>query len=274
MSLAANRLALALASIILLAAPVSASAAELKKETVDAFDRYVEAAETRLERSYHGEDFLWTDALPESQRASLLRGDVVVQPGHGNGVTEIKNGLIHDWMAAVFIPAATLAKAISVVQDYPHHNLIYKPEVASAHILSRQGDEFNVFMRIVKSKFFVTDVLNTEHEIQFFQRDPSRVYSRSYSKRVAEVTDPGKPGERELPVGKDRGLLWRMNGYGFFEERDGGVYVESEEISLSRDIPFGMGKLFGAILHSVPAESLRNSVEETRRAILTPDSRP
>jgi hypothetical protein len=35
-----------------------------------------------------------------------------------------------------------------------------------------------------------------------------------------------------------------------------------------------MGKLFGAILHSVPAESLRNSVEETRRAILTPDSRP
>jgi hypothetical protein len=65
-----------------------------------------------------------------------------------------------------------------------------------------------------------------------------------------------------------------MNGYGFFEERDGGVYVESEEISLSRDIPFGMGKLFGAILHSVPAESLRNSVEETRRAILTPDSRP
>ncbi|HYL38062.1 MAG TPA: hypothetical protein VEV17_19250 [Bryobacteraceae bacterium] len=265
--------AAAVASIVVLA-PASASAAELRKETAEAFDQYVAAAEARLERFYHGEHFLWSDTLPESQRAPLQRGEIVIEPGHGSGVTEIKNGLIHDWLAAVFAPGATLAKAINVVQDYPHHNLIYKPEVAAAQILSHQADEFNVFMRIVKSKFFVTDVLNTEHEIHFVQLDPTRVYSRSYSRRVAEVSDPGKPGEHELPVGKDRGLLWRMNGYTFFEERDGGVYVESEEISLSRDMPFGMNKLLGPILHSVPAESLRNSLDETRRAILALDARP
>jgi hypothetical protein len=273
-SFVATTRAAACAAVILLTTPASSSATELKKETADAFDRYVAAAEERLDRFYHGEQFLWSDALPESQRASLQRGEIVMQPGHGSGVTEIKNGLIHDWLAAVFIPTATLAKVIDVVQDYPRHNQIYRPEVASAHILARQGDQFSVFMRIIKSKFFVTDVLNTEHEIHFVQLDPARVYSRSYSKRIAEVTDPGKPGERELPVGKDRGLLWRMNGYAFFEERDGGVYMESEEISLSRDIPFGMGRLFGPILHSVPAESLRNSLDETRRAILAIDARP
>ena len=45
--------------------------------------------------------------------------------------------------------------------------------------------------------------------------------SRSYSTRISEVSDPGKPTEHELAVGKDRGLLWRVNGNWFFEERDG-----------------------------------------------------
>jgi hypothetical protein len=263
-----------LAALILWTAPTLSPAAELKKETSDAFDHYVASAEANLEQRYKGDHFLWSDDLSPSQRAALSRGDIVMQGGNGNGVTEIKSGLIHDWWGAVFVRAANLAKTMSVVQDYPRHNQIYKPEVASALIRSRQDNVFNVYMRIVKSKFFLTDVLNTEHEIHFVQLDPSRVYSRSYSKRVAEVTDPGKPTERELPVGKDRGLLWRMNGYWFFEERDGGVYIECEEVSLSRDIPFGMNKLIGPILHSVPAESLHNSLEETRRGILTQDAQP
>jgi hypothetical protein len=50
--------------------------------------------------------------------------------------------------------------------------------------------------------------------------------------------------------------------------------VESEAVSLSRDIPFGMGNVLGPILHSVPAESLRNSLEQTRRAILARDTQP
>jgi hypothetical protein len=174
----------------------------------------------------------------------------------------------------VFIPAATLAKTLTVVKDYPRHDIIYKPEVAAARILSRQGDDFRVYLRIVKAKFLVSAVLNSEHEIQFVQLDPTRIYSRSYSRRISEVSDPGKPSEHELPVGKDRGLLWRMNGYWFFDERDGGVYVESEAVSLSRDIPFGMGNVMGPILHSVPAESLRNSLDKTRRAILAQNTSP
>jgi len=263
-----------LAAVISLVAPASSWAVDLKQETIAAFNDYVASAEARLQVRQKGEHFLWSDDLPQSQRAALTRGEIVLEGGNGNGVTEVKNGLIHDWWAAVFVPAATLAKTMSVVQDYSHHHLIYKPEVAAAEIRSRAGNLFEVYMRIVKSKFFLTDVLNTEHEIQFVQVDSSRTYSMSHSKRVAEVSDPGKPNEHELPVGKDRGLLWRMNGYWFFEERDGGVYVECEEVSLSRDIPFGMNHLLGPILHSVPAESLRNSLDETRRGILALETQP
>ena len=155
------------------------------------------------------------------------------------------------------------------MQDYDHHREIYKPDVADARIESRQDDRFLVYMRIVKSKFMLSDVLNTEHAIQFVRLDSKRVYSRSYSKRINEVASAGQSGEHELPSGEDRGLLWRLYGYWFFEERDGGAYIACESITLTRDIPFGMRALLGPVIHDVPGESLRKSLEQTRRAVVS-----
>jgi len=247
--------------------------AELKKDTIDAFDRYVAAAEERLQPRFRGDRFLWSDEAPEN-RQHVSQGQIVVQPAQNRGITEIKGGLVHDWMGAVLIRSTTLAKTIAVVQDYARHADIYRPEVAKAEIRSRRGNEFDVYMRIVKSKLFLTDVLNTEQEIRFVPIDDKRIYSRAYSTRIAEVTDAGKSNEHELPPGKDRGLLWRMVGYWFFEERDGGVYVECEAISLTRDVPLGMGKLFGPIVRSMPAESLRISLEHTRSGVPALSSDP
>jgi hypothetical protein len=252
---------LVLASLFL-AAP-RLHAVELKKETVDAFDKYISNLEAQFDRRWHGENFLWSDTLP--QRDQLQKGTILVQPAHGNGTVGIKNALIEDWIGAIFIPSANLAAVLAVAQDYAHHAEIYKPEVAATILRSHTGNDFSVYMRIVKSKFFLTDVLNTEHEIHFVPLDSKRVYSRAYSTRIAEVN-----GERELPVGKDRGLLWRLYGYWFYEERDGGVIVECESISLTRDVPFGMGHLLSPIVHGLPAESLRKGLESTRRAVTEP----
>jgi pyruvate/2-oxoglutarate dehydrogenase complex dihydrolipoamide acyltransferase (E2) component len=60
--------------------------------------------------------------------------------------------------------------------------------------------------------------------------------------------------------------LWRLNSYWRFEERDGGVYVECEAISLSRDVPLGLGWLVNPIIRSLPQESLANTLRETRDA--------
>jgi hypothetical protein len=250
---------------LLLTAP-SLHAVDLRKETVDAFDKYVADLETHLDRRWHGEGFLWSDSLP--QRDQLQKGATLVQPAHGNGAIGIKGGLIQDYIGAIFIPSTNLQTVLAVVQDYAHHNEIYKPEVASTLVRSHTGNDFTVYMRIVKAKFFLSDVLNTEHEIHFIPLDGKRVYSRGYSTRVAEVSDPGTPKEHELPVGKDRGLMWRLYGYWFYEERDGGVIVECESVTLTRDVPFGMGHLLSPIVHALPAESLRKGLESTRRAVL------
>ena len=248
--------------VAILCAMASAGAVELKPETIEAFDKYVAAAESRIQSSYHA-----GLRLPDGPR--LRGGAIAVEPAQGNGLIDLKGGgLIEDWIGAAFIPEVKLASVLAVAQDYAHHKDFYKPEVADTLLRHRQGNDFSVYMRIVKSKLFLTDVLNTEHEIRFFPLDARRWYSIARSTRVAEVANPGKPGERELPVGRDRGLLWRINGYWYFEEKEGGVYVQCESITLTRDVPFGMGKVFEPFIHGLPSESLHNGLEKTRRAAL------
>ncbi len=225
----------------------------------------------RLEPCFKGYHFLWSDEYP-GVRQQLLSGMVVAQPVEGNGIVPLKGGLVQDWRGAVFIPHATLRDVLSIVQDFDHHGDFYKPDIENAKIESRQGDEFLVFMRIVKAKFMLSDVLNTEQAIQFIRLDPQRVYSRAHSKRINEVAAPGRTAEHELPIGRDRGLLWRLYGYWFYEERDDGVYITCESITLTRDIPFGMVTLLGPVIHDLPGEALRKSLEQTRRAVLTQNS--
>ena len=241
-------------------------AVELRRETIDAFNKFITSVEMRLEPRFSGQHFLWSDEFP-SMRQQLLSGMAIAQPVRGNGIVPLKGGLVQDWRGAVFISHASLRDVLFIAQDYDHHHEYYKPDIEDAKIESHQGDDFLVFMRIVKAKFMLSDVLNTEQAIQFIRLDPQRVYSRSYSKRINEVTAPGQSGEHELPVGQDRGLLWRLYGYWFFEERDGGVYITCESITLTRDVPFGLATLLGPVIRDLPSESLRKSLEQTRRAV-------
>jgi hypothetical protein len=248
-------------------------AADLKPETIEAFDRHIAATEARLKPRFRGDHFLWSDESSDI-RQQLARGAIAIRPQQGNGTLPVKGGLIEDWLGAVFVPRANLQSVLAIVQDYDRHAEVYKPDIQAAKLLSRNGDEFQMRMRVLKAKFFLSVVFNIERDIRFVAVDATKAYSRSYSHRITEVSDPGKPSEHELPVGQDRGLLWRMYSYWFYEQRDGGVYITCESISLTRDIPFGMRKVFGPIIEDVPGESVRTGMEQTRRAILAAETKP
>jgi hypothetical protein len=57
-----------------------------------------------------------------------------------------------------------------------------------------------------------------------------------------------------------------MNSYWRFEEKDQGVYVEVESISLTRDIPTGLGWIVKPFVTSIPRESLVMTLGSTRSA--------
>jgi len=220
-----------------------------------------------MQSRWSGEHFLWFDDSSEI-RLQLLAGAVVAQPLQGNGIVTLPGGLIQDWIGAVFVPKTTLKETLSIVQDYPQHTQVYKPDVAEVNVLSHTGNDYTIRTRVVKSKFFISDVIDIDNQIHFVPLDSKRIYSRSASQRVVEINNAGKQNERGLPVGHDRGLVWRVNGYWFFEESDGGVFITCESITLTREIPFLMAKLLSPIVHELPAEALKNSLEQTRKAIV------
>ncbi len=263
------------ALVILLAAPPPASAVELEKITVEAFDRYVRLSEARMEEeSQSGAPFLWVDRLPQERREAaytqLRQGRVVIERletlADGKAIP-VPDGLIHHWIGTVFIPGASLAETLALLEDYDHHHDYYKPDVTRSKILQHSGNDFLVYLRFHKKKV-LTSVLDTDHEIHYFPIDATHAASRSRTTRIAEVENPGEPDERLKPVGDDRGFLWRMNTYWHFEQKDGGTYVECQSISLTRDIPTGLGWLIGPYVQSVPRESLTFTLGATRAALL------
>ncbi|MBI4164636.1 MAG: hypothetical protein HY508_02755 [Acidobacteria bacterium] len=250
--------------------------AELKPATSEAFERYARATEARIDRELARPDaFLYTEGLPaprrDAVRAMLKRGEVYMErlQMRDSSSKDMKapDALIHHWLGAAFIPCVTLQQTLELVQDYDRHQDIYKPEVVRSKLVSRKGPDFKIFYRLRKKKVR-TVTLNTDHEVHYTLLSAQRTVSRSYTTRIQQVSDADTPQEHEEPVGKDSGYLWRLYSYWRFEERDGGVYIECESISLTRDIPFGFGWLVKPFVMDIPEESLQMTMGSTRRALL------
>jgi hypothetical protein len=248
-------------------------AVDLKPETSTAFNRYVLLSEQRMQSDLQSGTFLWVDGLPTQQReeayARLKQGEVVAQKletlDRGASIP-VPGGLIHHWLGVVFIPHTNLKHTLALLQDYDQHSRIYLPRVLRSKVIQHSGDDFKVFLRLRDTKI-VTVVLDTEYDVHYVYMDATRAYSQSYSTRVQEVEHAGQPDEREKPVGHDSGFLWRLNSYWRFWERDGGVYVQLEAISLTRDIPEGLGWLVRPFITSIPKESLAFTLNRTREAL-------
>ena len=248
--------------------------ARLHANTLAAFDRYMNLTETRnAEEWKRGRDLLWIDELPAAERreayAALKRGDVEMKKlemRDGGKEIACPAGIIHHWVGIVFIPGAKLDDVLSTLEDYDKHSVYYGPDVERSKIQSRDGDHFRVFLRFRRHKV-ITVVLNTEHDIQYSHDLPDRAHSRSSAVRIAEVENAGKKDEREKPPGEDGGFLWRMETWWRMDERDGGVYVQSEVVSLTRDIPAVLKWLIEPFVTSVPRETLTATLVATRKAV-------
>src|SRR5579863_847979 len=261
--------------ICLIVVPSPASATELKPEAAQGFDQYVRLTEMRMDGELApGGVFLWVDGLAEPRRseadARLLRGEVIsarLQTPDPSGHSSTPGALIHHWVGTVFIPGASLAQVLAVVQDYDRHSEYYKPEVVQSKKVEQSGDDFKVHYRLKKKKV-VTIILDADYQVHRHFLDATHAYSNSYSTRIAQVENAGRADELELPPGKDGGYMWRLNSYWRYFDSGTGVYVQAEAISLTRDVPPGLSWLIGSFVESVPRESLDFALRSTRTAVL------
>jgi hypothetical protein len=260
--------------------PSPAAAAELKAEAAQGYARYVQLTEERMKSEVApGGIFLSVDGLPEPQRgdtyARLQKGEVVTTRLRTNdliGKLRTPEALIHHWVGTIFIPGASLKQVLALLQDYGRHDVYYKPEVAQSKTMEHAGDEFKIHYRLVRKKI-ITVVLDTDYDVHYHAMDAAHAYSESHATRIAEVEHSGEADERDMVPGNDGGFLWRLDSYWRFVDTGHGVFVQCEAISLTRDIPTGLGWLIGPFVESIPRESLAFTLESTRDAVLRGGSR-
>jgi hypothetical protein len=254
--------------------PAATRASELTKPTAEAFQRYVQRTEARMQSELADpEHFLYFDSLPEQRKNAMLtrlhNGQVVIeqmQTDDNGKEIKVPGGLVHHWLAIGFIPGITRDQVIDLAQDYPRHVKVYAPEVEQAQVLEHFDQHFLVSYRFYRHAI-VTTVYNTEFDVDYQLPDSKRGYCFARAVRIAEVQNPGKPDEKELSVGNDHGYMWRLNLYTRYLEKDNGVYVQIEFVALSRSAPGIFAWLANSYIRSIPTAYLTNYVRTTQRAL-------
>ena len=257
----------ALAILFLLLGPALSNAIELKQETLQAWDAYVRAAKMRMQERASGQSpFLWVDEKPD--RVQRVRaGEVLVAPADSDSPHKVPRGLIHDWVGTVFLPKAKLDDVIGVLDDYERYKDFYRPMVVKSRLLEQTHDHEKVTLLMLQKAFSVTAAVETDNEVHIVRLDADRAYSLSTSVRVQEIADYGQPGEHALPEDQGPGYVWRTLTVSRLEQRDGGVYVETEMIGMSRGIPLALRWLVTPLAERLPRNILLATLQDTRDAV-------
>jgi hypothetical protein len=245
-------------------------AAGLSPDAGRTFDRYAAELEARLARQHSSpETYFATLDLEPGKRSSLerrlLSGGIQVEPVNG-GIRGIGGALLHHWRGAVFVPNASPQDMLALLRDYDGLPRVYAPEVVSSRALTDDGETARLAVRLREQRV-LTVVLDAEYKFQARLTGDDRGYSLSRSTHIWQVDAPGTVHERRRAEGQDDGFLWRLNSYWTFARMRQGLLIECEAVSLTRDVPMGLGWLIAPVIENFPREALEFTLRATKNAL-------
>jgi hypothetical protein len=248
---------------VLMALACGVSRAEQPSEkAVAGFNTYIGTLEVRLAAKHTHNGCL---VVPAEAEIRLRRGELIVE-NLSPAKADLPGATLYHWRGTEFLPGVKAVDFERLSRDFAEYPRIYAPEVVSAKVLSQNGDRYQATMR-VKQKHVITVVMDTAYDIEFGRIDAGHGWSISRSTQIDEVENAGTKKEHVLSPADQHGFLWRLNSYWTFEERDGGLYIQVESVSLTRSIPSGLGWVIGPFVESVPRESLEFTLRATRNAL-------
>ncbi len=221
--------------------------AEPSASAVETFNLYVAALESRLARQHRTPETFLAPTTSAPRNEAIVERVAVESP---------QGALLHHWRGTAFAPGATAAGFERLMRDFDQYPRHFAPQVLQASVKASQGDEMQASMR-VRQKHVITVVMDTAYDITFGRLDAQHGWSISRSTRISEI---GSGGIAVAP-GEEHGFLWRQNTCWSYEERDGGLYLQIESVSLSRSIPTGLGWAVRPFVESVPRESLEFTLQ-------------
>lgn len=244
---------------LLLLLTVPACAAQPSSEAVTAFNNYAASIEVRLADQHRSP----TNFLVPADDARLRRGDLIIEQ---LAPPTTPGAILHHWRGTAFVPGATAADFERLMRDFNSYPQHFSPEVLQAKTLTQHDDRLQAFMR-VRQHHIITVVMDTTYDVDFNRLDLRHGYSISRSTNISEIDAAGTSAEHALTPAESHGFLWRQNTYWSYEERDGGLTMQIESVSLSRSIPRGLGWAVRPFVESVPRESLEFTLRSACNAL-------
>ena len=239
---------------------------------ISAFSSYNKAVESRLVQQHRSASAFLAPATsdPKNTEARLRQGELILEQIKERLTpstdANLSGAMLHHWRGTAFAPGAKATDFERLMRDfnaYPQH---FSPQVLQAKVLTQDRGRMQAWMR-VRQRHVITVVLDTSYDITFGQLDVRHGYSISKSERINEIDAAGTAAERPLNDNEEHGFLWRLNTYWSYEERDGGLYLQIETVSLSRSIPSGLGWAIRPYVESIPRESLEFTLRSACNAL-------
>jgi hypothetical protein len=235
---------------------------------VSAFNAYSKSVELRLTQQHRSMNAFLAPAAydPKCAGTRLRQGELIIERLTPSTAVDFPGALLHHWRGTAFAPGAKAGDFERMMRDFKAYPRNFSPQVIQARVLTLDGDHMQAWMR-VRQHHVITVVMDTTYDITFGHFDAGHGYSISRSTRIAEIASLGTSAERTLNGAEERGFLWRLNTYWSYEERDGGLYLQIEAISLTRSIPSGLGWAIRPYVESIPRESLEFTLRSACKAL-------
>ena len=267
LTFSAGRILRELLLLTLFAAVPFCHASEPTPLALSAFNSYISSVESRLARQHRSpNDFIAPIASPAQSEIRLRRGELNIEQLTPSMTLDLPGAMLHDWRGTAFAAGAKAADFERMMKNFSAYPQYFSPQVVQARVLSHDGDRFQTSIR-VRQQHVITVVMDTAYEVTFGRLDAQHGYSISRSSRISEIGSPSTRNERPLKPSEQHGFLWRLNTYWSYEERDGGLYMQIESVSLTRSIPAGLGWAIGPFVTSVPRESLEFTLRSACTAL-------
>jgi hypothetical protein len=241
--------------------------AEPSSGALSAFNSYISAVESRLAQQHRSQNGFIAPVTSDVQSETRLRqGELIIEQITPSTVADLPGAMLYHWRGTAFAPGAKVEEFERIMRDFNAYPQIFAPQVLQSKILTQHDDHFQVIMR-VRQRHVITVVMDTTYDVTFSRFDARHGYSISRSTQISEIGSPGTRHERAMSPSEEHGFLWRLYTYWSYEERDGGLYMQIESVSLTRSIPTGLGWAIGPFIQSVPRESLEFTLRSTCNAL-------
>jgi hypothetical protein len=235
-----------------------------------AFNAYSAAVESRLIQQHKSQKGFLAPYRAISVSQHVSRGEPVIErvaePTSPSARAGLAGAMLHHWRGTAFASGATAGDFERLMRDFSSYPQHFAPEVVQARAFAQRGDSMQAWMRI-RQKHVITVVMDATYDVTFGRLDLRHRYSISRSTQVDEIASPGTRAEHPLSASEEHGFLWQLNTYWSYEERDGGLYLQIEAVSLTRSIPRGLGWAVAPYVESIPRESLEFTLNSACQAL-------